>query len=747
MSSDLLSSADTVPTGGWRRPLAALALLLAMVPPALVILDRWFGNQIVTEAVQPMWCRVPFLCGSLWPSYFVIIFICAWAVITAVFAIGAGRIDVPKEADPALDSGGPDRWQRYLGLVLLAISAIGVVTTAVRLLNPKNTADWLYAGTLCVYVLGWFLISTPLRTAWTWVQAKAGTILAGLAGLASVSSLLYGYYAWHHIGLGALLLAAGAAALLYWRRAHMSAGYWLVLLALVVQSVNLTSWFYVWIGDEYIFYDTARFIVTKGNAGYIGSNLFNGSAVYNTMPFIDSLLQAIPLKLLDTLAFGWRYGGILIAVVSLIPFYYFFRAFLTRWVAMTATFLLAVSHYLMSFDRIGYNNPQALLAMGLALAAAASAVRNRRVLDFVATGLGMAFCFYSFPAALYALPAVLLVVLLYHPPRSRSSILHWVILLVTALLVILPLFYQLQYWTTKISGTVFDPGTQIDRTPLQLAGRMAGLFGYALFSFLYTVKESHFVTVAFMDAVSAVFVLIGLGVLVSRVFRDRFAVLALGGLAILLFGAGASQEYPYPPPTRMFMVLPWFSLIAAVGLQWLVSRFRGRGRAPAGAGWVLAPLLAVVLALNLYQAYGISVRRYGTQMPYFECLFVRLAQNLLAANGGSTTSVLLVDDPKQYDIRRLEVILEVDYASVQLHELVASQAPNLEDQAKLLASDQIVVINPMLPDQVRGPYEAFLKGQGLQECAVQAILGPSPLKAWYTSNMPNPCGGSTGTSG
>ena len=89
------------------------------------------------------------------------------------------------------------------------------------------------------------------------------------------------------------------------------------------------------------------------------------------------VIMAVPLKLFDELNFGWRYGSIFTSAISVVFFYSFFRTFLMRWVALTAAFLIAASHYFMSFSRIGYNNTQALLAMGVTLAAAAWASAPR----------------------------------------------------------------------------------------------------------------------------------------------------------------------------------------------------------------------------------------------------------------------------------------------------------------------------------------------------------------------------------
>ena len=51
-------------------------------------------------------------------------------------------------------------------------------------------------------------------------------------------------------------------------------------------------------------------------------------------------------------------------------FYVFFRTFVAASTALIAVLLLAMSHYLISFGKIGYNNLQAFFAMALSLWAA-----------------------------------------------------------------------------------------------------------------------------------------------------------------------------------------------------------------------------------------------------------------------------------------------------------------------------------------------------------------------------------------
>ena len=85
-----------------------------------------------------------------------------------------------------------------------------------------------------------------------------------------------------------------------------------------------------------------------------------------------------------------------------------------------AAFLMGVSHYIISFGRIGYGIMPALFAEMLVLTTAAWAIRSKRLLAYAAMGLAMGFAFYVYPAALYTLPLPLLLLLIYATPTNRK---------------------------------------------------------------------------------------------------------------------------------------------------------------------------------------------------------------------------------------------------------------------------------------------------------------------------------------
>ena len=251
------------------------------------------------------------------------------------------------------------------------------------------------------FVLGWVLLTVRFGAVWNLVRRYWKVGFAYLLGLAALTWLLFSYYARGQLSPFSFVLATAAILVLYWQRGNISPGYWLMLLAFVLYSLQLNAWHFSVVGDEMVFRGSAVEIAQDKSLDQILARLFNGTAVYGTHPYLSSVLLAPPLKIFDTLGFGWRMGSIYPSAFAVFLLYGFFGIFTKHRVAFAAAFLLAVSHYLMTFSRIGYNNTQALLAMAVLFLSAAWAVKFQSRIAFVVTGLALAFCFYVFPAAIY----------------------------------------------------------------------------------------------------------------------------------------------------------------------------------------------------------------------------------------------------------------------------------------------------------------------------------------------------------
>src|SRR5207248_1981548 len=116
---------------------------------------------------------------------------------------------------------------------------------------------------------------------------------------------------------------------------------------------------------------------------------------------------------------------------------------------------------------------------------------------------------------------------------------RWAAMIVSLCALIMPLFLQPQYWQEKLPGTALN-NPQLFRTPGEVAFHFGSNLFYALFEFLAVPAEHGFVVMAYVDSLTAVLVLVGMGYLVAHLRRDRFAAFFALAFAALLFAVGAS---------------------------------------------------------------------------------------------------------------------------------------------------------------------------------------------------------------
>ena len=98
-----------------------LTILMAATPPALVVADRWLGI-IHPQVLNSVWCRSDFLCHSVFPSYFLIIFGCTLVLPFLVFILPNKTGIIIENDTPQETSTSTDTTQARIGLVYQVVS-------------------------------------------------------------------------------------------------------------------------------------------------------------------------------------------------------------------------------------------------------------------------------------------------------------------------------------------------------------------------------------------------------------------------------------------------------------------------------------------------------------------------------------------------------------------------------------------------------------------------------------------------
>jgi Dolichyl-phosphate-mannose-protein mannosyltransferase len=732
------------------QPIILLVVIsvLAFIPAYLVFLNRWFDYKDLLPELDSLWCKSTFLCETAFPGYFLLVYVCILGLIVMVwvhnrkyptklsfnFKFQRENLEYPFRHN---------HWMLNLSFALLAASLLAALTSFSIGLATNTVPGIGFIVAFAFYAAGWLVQVEPFKERKPSNRMDRNTLLAFLLMHVALLNFLASLY-------GPTGLAWGPTILLILSIANLSRYVqkipwvlWLVTLSILFFTIDINHWAFSIIGDEYSFYTYALEITERHNLLQIGQRLFDGNAVYGAHPYLSSLLQAISMQLFGRNNFGWRFSSLYLSAWSIALFFLFFRHFIGRFQALLASAFLAGSAYIMSFGKVGYNNLQALFAMALVLAVAGWMVRSKRWISAVSLGFSMGFCFYVYPAALYILPLPVLLMLFYDLPKTSRAKMRWVVTFFTFGYSLLPVLLQPNYWQSKIAGLfVNDPQIVVNST--NFIQHLLSNFLIAISSYLFIPEESHYVVSAYQDPLSAIFVSLGLALCLIHFRKERFIQFFLAGFIALLILVGATHDRRFPPTTRMFLLLPWFAVLATFGFSWLVKQSRNNFGFRLGRKQILLSGLLIIYGLNLYQAYPLSISRTAG-LQSFEVLFLRLTQQIQQHDRGQMllphTVLFLMDSSLNLDgFNMVQEVYQIPENSVQLQRLELD-GPEIPDAALPWIYDQnsLVVLQPTL-DKIW--YQAVgdsLEASGKHACAVQAVDGLIRFQFFYSDQMSWTC--------
>jgi hypothetical protein len=273
--------------------------------------------------------RLPGDGALIWPGVgALIVGVILFAVVTRRAALG----DYP----PLALSEAGSSWQRGRWLVLVALAGLALWLLAIR-----SIAD----NTGAVAAL-WLIALIVIGACWWQIDRLRGVRLA-----------------LHVERREALLLAAALIAVF-------------VVLAFQISQIPNSMW-----GDEGAFFVNARDVAH----GVTAPDLF-GLGTYNE-PALTTIFQSWWISLLGANITAWRLSSVIAAWLAAIPLYFLARDTLGKRTAWITLAFYAVSPWMLTYARMGYDAAQALLPVVLALALTWLAVRrDSRFYIFLAGG-------------------------------------------------------------------------------------------------------------------------------------------------------------------------------------------------------------------------------------------------------------------------------------------------------------------------------------------------------------------------
>ena len=625
-----------------------LILIIASIPSIWVFINRWLDPSPSERLMFKFYgrCVVQLFCQSTLPTIIIIGSLLYALILALLFYRLRKNLSSPVilvgmdfNSPSALDN---TRKRRSLfAEILLWISFIGFFLTFTYSLYARRIPGWdLIAVFSCL--LTSFLLP-EIKNIIQRLKENLFFYLSALLPHILLIAFLFAYNAhsqyWIVIGVVFLLSLVNLR-----RYSHrVSLIYWIFLIAIVLFTINNDTWWSSLIGDEYTQFDLTYSLTKSRNIIWFGDNLFNTQGNFGTAPLFATYIQVLFFKVFGINGFGWWFSNTYLCATGIVLFYYFLNKFIVEKVALVAVVLLAGSEYLISFGKIGYTNLQAFFALTLVLASAVWALRSKSNLAFCIAGTSLAFCFYSFPAAIYAAPLPLLLLFLYFPPRTKEAIKQWGILLAAFGMLVFPLFLQTKYWFDKIPGTILaDP--DIMYSLQSILEQIISNAYYAFIAFLYVQQETHYVAVSYVDPLTGVFILTGFFSLLYQIRRSRFLTFWLISFFSMLLLVGTTHNYTTPPTTRMFLLLPWWMVFAAAGMYYLTCQLMALLRFSKRAV-VITTLgsLLLVIGINEYQSQWMAYKLYASRQSLVYVL-IRQAEQAYKIKPGEMRKYIFLTD-------------------------------------------------------------------------------------------------------
>jgi 4-amino-4-deoxy-L-arabinose transferase-like glycosyltransferase len=315
---------------------------------------------------------------------------------------------------------------------------------------------------------------------------------------------------------------------------------------------------------------------------------------------MDSVYQAIVMKVVGDNVFGWRFSEVLIMVASTALVYVLGVALFGRIAGVAAAIVLASSHYLMAFTHIAYNNTHMVFYSALAMLMLVLAWRTQRAVFVYSTGVAMGLCLYTVQGALLIWPTIALLLLVIFLRRPTwGQVFAGLLMLLGFVVVITP-----GLLTTSLSE-VIRAATFLSRREMSaidpvLVTRIAIVQSSVIFWDNHQVAD-HYVADSLVDFITGLLLFVGLVMAFLRL-NKRAERLVLVWFIVGIVILSATTYQPQPPLTRLLYLMPAVALLAGMTVYKLYMMLRTKLRLPAVAVYTtLGALLAVIPILNLNQ--------------------------------------------------------------------------------------------------------------------------------------------------
>lgn len=429
----------------------------------------------------------------------------------------------------------------------------------------------------------------------------------------------------------------------------------LALAHLGLTLFNAWSWHFAFIGDEWGFFETARAL----NHGATDLKWFELRDSNSFHTVLSMQLQAWVLRLFGEDVAAWRLSAVLPGVFSVPAVYVIGHRLGGRQAALFGAGVFAVSHSLLCFAMIPYNNTQALIPMMVGTALFLFAMHRESSLRYLLLGMILGLGFIVYGLARLAVIPVGIFWLCHSWPNLRTAFRRLVEIGSGGLLVAAPILLNLHSWTSLLKATPVQ--TEVSAAELSVTGQIVRNVISGFLAILTNPTNSHFVIGPYVDPLTALFVLIGVSYLLVTFGRQRTMSAWVIGSLLLLIAISGIQQYSRIATTRMFSTVGLFAVYAGLGSTTLLHFLLPNKR------WLhygsIGLLLGVITFINQYHITHVTLP--NSEKPDIP-LIVQQFQESAAADGYGMPVFVIDQDPtnsilklilQAYQIRRERIML------------------------------------------------------------------------------------------
>ncbi len=327
-------------------------------------------------------------------------------------------------------------------------------------------------------------------------------------------------------------------------------------------------------------------------------------------PALFHYLQAPFISVFDRTAFALRYPSVLVSILCIPLIFIISRRLFGPVASWSAAWLMAVSHLIVHWSRIGLNNIYSVFAIILCVYCLVHAKKDRN-LAYALTGIviGVAQYLYFGSRMIPILFGVLLLILLVRKTTSWRQVMMLTIGVLISMAPILT-FYALEPVTmSSRSNSVFvlseentrhtlgDSSAELPKDLLRLAQvQFQRNIGYFVNHGDRSTFYGHLIPG--LDKITAILFWIGLGLAIARIKRFPEQMLLLWFAIGVGLGGMLTKDAPNAP--RLLIVFPAAFLMIGASMQYLDSAFSRYSKTLRLACGLGVALLIGVLNMQTY---------------------------------------------------------------------------------------------------------------------------------------------------